>query len=73
MKAYTGRLRTKEKHFSGFGYIKRVSIVMFRKSIFGNMRTGFSSLEIFQEQESAAIVRFEIPWNFFTVNLTLHF
>ena len=50
-----------------------------RECVFENMGTGFSSLEIIQEAPAvksvklAETVRFELPCNFSTVDIYLHF
>ena len=62
MKAYTGGSARKRYIFQASVILRGSQLyVMSKESIFANMRTGFSSLEIFQEKESAEIVRFEIP------------
>ena len=53
---------------------KLYGLVMSSESVFENIYkgTGFSNLEILQWR-STEIQRFEVPWNFFTVNISLHF
>ena len=49
---------------------------MFKESAFENLARGFSSSEIQGPKSTGRpveIVRFEIPWNALTVNITLHF